>query len=84
MENAINETLTEDDEKHYSEGQCALCGKKGLVDQFGFCEECGKRFVRLDVPLLTIVPIPYIKIGKIDKAFKEGIRAFKETLKEEE
>ena len=54
-----------------------------MTDQFGFCEKCGERLVRLDnVPWLTIVPIPTLPIDvvKIPEAFRNAAHAFKETI----
>ncbi len=47
--------------------------KKAVNVSFGFIQD-GKE-VRLNVPLLTIVPIPYIAINSIDIAFKAKINA---------
>ncbi len=79
------EIITEDQEKEYHTGKCAFCGKETAIDQFGFCATCGERMVRLDnIPLLTIVPIPYIKIGKIKEAIKESVWTFKEGMSRED
>lgn len=80
-----SEIVTGEEEKQYHNGKCAFCGKEKMVDQFGFCEDCGNRMVRLEnIPLLTIVPIPYIPIGKIKEAFKESYWTFKEVLNRED
>ncbi|MDR2814507.1 MAG: DUF2589 domain-containing protein [Prevotellaceae bacterium] len=47
--------------------------KKAVNVSFDFVQE--GREVRLNVPLLTIVPIPYIAIDSIDIAFKAKINA---------
>ena len=84
--NIVSESTTDGEYKEYKPGKCALCGKETLTDQFGFCENCGDRLVRLDnVPLLTIVPIPTLPIDviKIPEAFRNAAHAFKETLNKE-
>lgn len=63
LRDVIDENTIPEEEKDYNPGKCILCGKDTLIDQSGFCEDCGKRIVQLKVPLLTIVPIPYIPIS---------------------
>ncbi len=54
--------------------------KKAVTVSFDFVQD-GKE-VRLNVPLLTIVPVPYIAIDSIDIAFKAKINAESSSLNE--
>lgn len=47
--------------------------KKAVNVSFSFMQ--GGRMMQLDVPLLTIVPIPYIAIHSVDINFKASISA---------
>lgn len=47
--------------------------KKAVNVSFSFMQ--GGRMMQLDVPLLTIVPIPYIAIHSVDISFKASISA---------
>ena len=82
LRDIIDENAIPDEEKEYNPGKCGLCGKDTLIDQNGYCEDCGKRLVQLKVPLLTIVPIPYIPIN-IDIKFgdKSAWEFIKDTFK---
>ena len=87
LKELANEVTLDQEEKIFTSGKCALCGKETLTDQFDFCEDCGKRMVRLEgIPLLSLVPIPYIKIDmlKIPTAFKEAVYTFKEVMKSDD
>ncbi len=86
IQNIADENNISEEQKIYAPGKCLLCGKQTEIDQFDFCKDCSKKLVKLDVPLLTIVPIPYIKIDaiKIPKACKAAIESFKEVMKEED
>ena len=54
--------------------------KKAVNVSFSFNQ--GGRMVQLNVPLLTIVPIPYIAIHTIDINFKANISASSSSIKE--
>ena len=54
--------------------------KKAVNVSFSFNQ--GGRMVQLNVPLLTIVPIPYIAIHTIDINFKANISASSSSVKE--
>lgn len=86
LRDIVDEVNIDQEDKIYHSGKCCFCGKETAVDQFELCVNCGERFVRLEnIPLLTIVPIPYIPIDpkKISFAFKEAISTFKEKITEE-
>lgn len=55
--------------------------KKAVNVSFTFNQ--GGRMVQLNVPLLTIVPIPYIAIHTIDINFKANINASSSSVKED-
>ena len=55
--------------------------KKAVNVSFSFNQ--GGRMVQLNVPLLTIVPIPYIAIHTIDINFKANINASSSSVKED-
>ena len=54
--------------------------KKAVTVSFSFNQ--GGRMVQLNVPLLTIVPIPYIAIQSVDINFKANISASSSSVKE--
>lgn len=54
--------------------------KKAVNVSFSFNQ--GGRMVQLNVPLLTIVPIPYIAIQSVDINFKANISASSSSVKE--
>lgn len=55
--------------------------KKAVNVSFSFMQ--GGRMMQLDVPLLTIVPIPYIAIHSMDISFKASISASTSASSEE-
>lgn len=55
--------------------------KKAVNVSFSFMQ--GGRMMQLDVPLLTIVPIPYIAIHSVDISFKASISASTSASSEE-
>ena len=54
--------------------------KRAVNVSFSFIQ--GGRLVQLNIPLLTIVPIPYIAIREVDINFKANISASSSTTSE--